>query len=142
MDSNHRATDYESAALTPELPALERNLARPLPPESEYDAYLEGEVQRGAGLSVAEFVLAYEAGQLDDADPAAEERGRVVRNPVRRQRASAHQALDRLVRRRPLRGRSTYFGAVWAARRGVRRSLPWRRRRRPCRAVLGRASRR
>jgi len=27
-------------------------------------------VQRGAGLSVAEFVLAYEAGQLDDADPA------------------------------------------------------------------------
>lgn len=39
-------------------------------PESEYDAYLEGEVQRGAGLSVAEFVLAYEAGQLDDADPA------------------------------------------------------------------------
>ncbi len=70
MDSNHRATDYESAALTPELPALERNLARPLPPESEYDAYLEGEVQRGAGLSVAEFVQAYEAGQLDDADPA------------------------------------------------------------------------
>ncbi len=31
MDSNHRATDYESAALTPELPALERNLAAPLP---------------------------------------------------------------------------------------------------------------
>jgi hypothetical protein len=29
VDSNHRPTDYESAALTPELPALERNLALP-----------------------------------------------------------------------------------------------------------------
>jgi len=37
--------------------------------ESEYEAYLEGEVQRGAGVSVAEFVLAYETGDLDDADP-------------------------------------------------------------------------
>jgi len=28
VDSNHRATDYESAALTPELPALKGNLRR------------------------------------------------------------------------------------------------------------------
>jgi hypothetical protein len=38
--------------------------------EKEYDAYLEGEVQRGTGLSVEEFVHAYEAGELDDSDPA------------------------------------------------------------------------
>ena len=37
---------------------------------SEYDDYLEREVRRGTGLSVAEFVHAYEAGELDDADPA------------------------------------------------------------------------
>ncbi len=38
--------------------------------EEEYDAYLQGEVQSGTGLTVAEFVRAYEAGELDDADPA------------------------------------------------------------------------
>jgi hypothetical protein len=38
--------------------------------EKEYDEYLEGEVRRGTGLTVAEFVRAYEAGELDDADPA------------------------------------------------------------------------
>jgi hypothetical protein len=38
--------------------------------EEEYDAYLEGEVQRGTGLTVEKFRRAYEAGELDDADPA------------------------------------------------------------------------
>lgn len=38
--------------------------------QAEYDAYLESEVRSGTGLSVAEFVGAYEAGNLDDADPA------------------------------------------------------------------------
>lgn len=38
--------------------------------EEEYDTYLEGEVRRGTGLSVAEFVRAYEAAELDDSDPA------------------------------------------------------------------------
>jgi hypothetical protein len=38
--------------------------------EDEYDAYLEDEVRRGTGLSVEEFVRAYEAGELDEADPA------------------------------------------------------------------------
>lgn len=36
----------------------------------EYDAYLEREVQRAAGMTTADFVLAYGAGNLDDADPA------------------------------------------------------------------------
>lgn len=38
--------------------------------DGEYDAYLEREVRRGSDLSVADFVLAYEAGELDDAEPA------------------------------------------------------------------------
>jgi hypothetical protein len=38
--------------------------------EKGYDDYLEGEVRRGTGLTVAQFVRAYEAGELDDADPA------------------------------------------------------------------------
>lgn len=38
--------------------------------EKEYDAYLEGEVRRGTGLTVAEFVRAYESGEVDDSDPA------------------------------------------------------------------------
>lgn len=38
--------------------------------EDEYGAYLEDEVRRGTGLTVEEFVRAYEAGELDDADPA------------------------------------------------------------------------
>lgn len=41
--------------------------------EEEYDSYLEGEVRSGTGLTVAEFVCAYEAGELDDADPAVSE---------------------------------------------------------------------
>jgi hypothetical protein len=40
-----------------------------LTPE-EYDAYLSGEVHRAVGLTVAEFTSAYQAGELDDADPA------------------------------------------------------------------------
>jgi hypothetical protein len=38
--------------------------------EDEYDAYLKDEVRRGTGLTVEQFVRAYEAGELDDADPA------------------------------------------------------------------------
>jgi hypothetical protein len=37
--------------------------------DDEYDAYLATEVRRGTGFTVAEFVRAYEAGELDDADP-------------------------------------------------------------------------
>jgi hypothetical protein len=36
----------------------------------EHDAYLEAEVLRGVGLSVDDFKRAYEAGELDDANPA------------------------------------------------------------------------
>jgi hypothetical protein len=36
----------------------------------EYDAYLEREVRRGVGMSREEFVRAYTAGELDDADAA------------------------------------------------------------------------
>jgi hypothetical protein len=36
----------------------------------EYDAYLQEEVRRGTGLTVEQFVRAYQAGDLDDADPA------------------------------------------------------------------------
>jgi len=43
-----------------------------LTPE-EYDAYLEHEVDDATGLTVAEFRRAYEAGELDDADPAVSE---------------------------------------------------------------------
>jgi hypothetical protein len=39
----------------------------------EYDAYLEGEVERRIGMTAAEFTRAYEAGELDDADPAVDE---------------------------------------------------------------------
>jgi hypothetical protein len=38
--------------------------------QDEYDAYLEREVHRDTGLTVEEFVRAYEAGELDDANPA------------------------------------------------------------------------
>lgn len=41
--------------------------------QREYDAYLQSEVRNGTGLTVAEFVRAYEAGELDDADPAVGE---------------------------------------------------------------------
>jgi hypothetical protein len=40
-----------------------------LTPE-EYDAFLDREVGRAAGMTAAEFVRAYSAGELDDADPA------------------------------------------------------------------------
>jgi hypothetical protein len=36
----------------------------------EYDAYLQEEVRRGTGLTVEQFVRAYQAGDLDGADPA------------------------------------------------------------------------
>ena len=39
----------------------------------EYDAYLEAEVGRAAGMTVDEFVRSYKAGELDDADPAVAE---------------------------------------------------------------------
>ncbi len=38
----------------------------------EYAAYLERQVQREIGMSVAEFTEAYVAGRIDDAHPAAE----------------------------------------------------------------------
>lgn len=41
--------------------------------DEEYDAYLEAEVQRLAGMTAADFVAAYEAGELDEADPAVSE---------------------------------------------------------------------
>lgn len=40
-----------------------------LTPE-EYDAYLERQVQKAIGMTVAGFTSAYLAGKLDDADPA------------------------------------------------------------------------
>lgn len=41
--------------------------------EEEYDNYLQSEVRRGTGLTIAEFVRAYEARDLDEADPAVTE---------------------------------------------------------------------
>jgi CubicO group peptidase (beta-lactamase class C family) len=38
----------------------------------EYAAYLERQVQREMGMSVAEFRRAYAAGELDDADVAVD----------------------------------------------------------------------
>lgn len=38
----------------------------------EYAAYLERQVQREMGMSVAEFTRAYAAGKLDDADVAVD----------------------------------------------------------------------
>jgi cytidylate kinase len=38
----------------------------------EYDAYLERQVQREMGMSVAEFERAYAADELDDADVAVD----------------------------------------------------------------------
>jgi hypothetical protein len=38
----------------------------------EYAAYLERQVQREMGISVAEFKRAYAAGELDDADVAVD----------------------------------------------------------------------
>ena len=39
----------------------------------EYDAYLEGEVNRLTGMTVADFVRAYNAGELDESEPAVSE---------------------------------------------------------------------
>jgi hypothetical protein len=36
----------------------------------EYDAYLQREVSGAVGMTVADFVRAYTAGELDDTDPA------------------------------------------------------------------------
>lgn len=41
--------------------------------EGEYDDYLQSEVRSATGLTAAEFVRAYEAGELEDADPAVSE---------------------------------------------------------------------
>jgi hypothetical protein len=38
--------------------------------DEEYDAYLEREVTDRVGMTVADFVRAYTAGELDDSDPA------------------------------------------------------------------------
>jgi hypothetical protein len=39
----------------------------------EYDAYLEEETERAVGMTVADFIRAYEAGELDDSNPAVSE---------------------------------------------------------------------
>jgi hypothetical protein len=39
----------------------------------EYDAYLDRESRRLAGMGAADFVRAYEAGTLDESDPAVSE---------------------------------------------------------------------
>jgi hypothetical protein len=36
----------------------------------ECDTYIEREVRRGVGMSAADFVAAYQGGNVDDADPA------------------------------------------------------------------------
>jgi hypothetical protein len=43
------------------------------PSAKEYAEYLEARAQALAGMSVAEFKSAYEAGDLDDADPGVSE---------------------------------------------------------------------
>lgn len=37
---------------------------------AEYAAYLDREAREAVGMSAAEFVAAYVAGEMDDADPA------------------------------------------------------------------------
>lgn len=39
----------------------------------EYDAYLDAEARRLAGMDAAAFVRAYEADELEDSDPAVSE---------------------------------------------------------------------
>jgi hypothetical protein len=39
----------------------------------EYDAYLDTEARRLTGMAAADFLGAYEAGELDDSDPAVSE---------------------------------------------------------------------
>ncbi len=41
--------------------------------QEEYEAYLDGEVQRGIGMTADEFRQAYDAGKVDDGDPAVDE---------------------------------------------------------------------
>jgi hypothetical protein len=41
--------------------------------DEEYAAYLERQVQREIGMSVAEFTRAYTAGELEDGDVAVDE---------------------------------------------------------------------
>jgi hypothetical protein len=45
----------------------------------EYDAYLDAEVRRAVDMTVEDFVAAYEAGELDDADPAVAELAGLLR---------------------------------------------------------------
>ena len=56
-------TVHETAAGTPVLSFT----------QDEYNGYLEGEVRRVIGMTPAEFARAYEAGTLDDGDPAVDE---------------------------------------------------------------------
>jgi hypothetical protein len=37
--------------------------------DDEYGFFLSGEVERGLGIPLSEFVMAYEAGDLDDSNP-------------------------------------------------------------------------
>lgn len=43
------------------------------PSKKEFDDYLERRVQAGQNMSVDEFKKAYEAGRLNEADPAVSE---------------------------------------------------------------------
>lgn len=57
--------------------------------EDEYDAYLEEEVRRGTGMGVEDFVRSYEAGELDDADPAVSDLVSLLRIGQNGNRAAA-----------------------------------------------------
>jgi len=59
----------------------------------EYDAYLEGEVQRAIGMTPDEFRQAYDAGKVDDGDPAVDELVGLLRN--RAERSSTHRVEQR-----------------------------------------------
>jgi hypothetical protein len=43
------------------------------PTRDEYDAYVKGEVERAVGMTPEEFRRAYDAGELDDSNPAVDE---------------------------------------------------------------------
>lgn len=47
--------------------------------QEEYDAYREREVRGATGMTVSEFVRAFAAGELDDADPAVEDLAGLLR---------------------------------------------------------------
>jgi hypothetical protein len=57
--------------------------------QEEYDAYLESEVRHGVGMTIADFLRAYEAGELDDADPAVSDLIRLLRFSQNGQRPPA-----------------------------------------------------